>query len=441
MGKRTGRIAVLGSLVTAAALCLSSSAAQAAKLNVSSATGDPGTQVTFTVTLASEGASVAGTQNDIAFDAANTPVAAKATNSKPDCSVNPDIDKGATSFAFRPNGCTGAACTSIRALVLSTDNVAAIADGSVLYTCKVNIAASASGSFPLTITGIILSDPAGQQIAGPTGTNGSVSTGGVQPTATGGVVQPTATPPPAACNPPAVQVVSKSVGAAGASTFDVKLLAGTAMVAGTQNDIAFDQAKVAIAAKATNSKPDCSVNPDIDKGATSFAFRPNGCSGAACTSIRALVLSTDNVAAIPDGSVLYTCKVNVTSSGDLTVTGTILSDPAGQQVAGASGCSGTISVGGPPPATNTPGGGVTNTPAPTKTATPVIAPATNTPVPATATKAPATATRAPTAKPTASGGGQEDEGGCNIGANGNGGSGWLLLIPAVGLLVLRRRTR
>jgi MYXO-CTERM domain-containing protein len=35
----------------------------------------------------------------------------------------------------------------------------------------------------------------------------------------------------------------------------------------------------------------------------------------------------------------------------------------------------------------------------------------------------------------------EDEGGCQIGAASHSSSGWLLLIPTVGLLVLRRRRR
>src|SRR5260221_13713494 len=110
MRKRTRRIALLGSVITAGALCFGATQARASKLVVGTASGDAGTQVTVTVSLVAEGAMVAGTQNDITFDA-DTPVAAKA-NKKPDCAVNSalktptgeDTTKSATSFAFRPNG-------------------------------------------------------------------------------------------------------------------------------------------------------------------------------------------------------------------------------------------------------------------------------------------------------------------------------------------------
>jgi hypothetical protein len=64
---------------------------------------------------------------------------------------------------------------------------------------------------------------------------------------------------------------------------------------------------------------------------------------------------------------------------------------------------------------------------------------TSTPKPtATATKAGGTAT------PTTGGGGVcptcEDDDGCQIGAGGHGFA-WLVLVPAIGLLVVRRRRR
>jgi len=449
MGNRTGRIAVLGAWLTAGALCFAA-AAQAQTLIVSNASGEPGLSATFTVTLSSGGTSVAGTQNDIAFDPANIPVAAKA-NGKPNCTVNADIDKGATSFAFRPNGCSGTACTSIRALVLSTDNVDAIPDGSVLYTCTVNIASTASGTFPLTISGVILSDPAGNQIAGASGTNGSIAAGIVGPSPTPTVGEPTATPTtaPAACAAPAIQLPQVQGQAGAQGSINATLVAGSASVAGTQNDIGF-AAPLSIAAK-VNGKPDCTVNGDIDKGATSFAFRPNGCSGTACTSIRALVLSTDNVDPIPDGSVLYTCNVNIAVGAadgtyPLPLSGVILSDPQGNQipVGGGSGCDGSVKLGIGP--TNTPtqtptAGPPTNTPTATSTPPPVTPPTstptavpTNTRTPIRPTSTP-TSGGAPTAAPF------DDDGGCNISTTGGSSAGWLLLIPAIGLVVMRRRRR
>ena len=96
-----------------------------------------------------------------------------------------------------------------------------------------------------------------------------------------------------------------------------------------------------------------------------------------------------------------------------------------------SGVSGTITV----------TGGATATP--TSTSTPQVVLPTSTP---TSTPKPtATATKAGgTATPTTGGGGVcptcEDDDGCQIGARGHG-SAWLVLVPAIGLLVVRRRRR
>jgi MYXO-CTERM domain-containing protein len=93
-----------------------------------------------------------------------------------------------------------------------------------------------------------------------------------------------------------------------------------------------------------------------------------------------------------------------------------------------------------PPATVTPttvSGTATATTAPA-TATPTIGPATATatarPPTTTPTTVPTTAPGQPTPTP------EDDDDGCQISTAG-GGSGWLLLIPAVALLVLRRRHR
>ena len=378
---------------------------------------------TIEVKLATGGQSVAGTQNDLAFPAG---VAVKTKpNGKPDCAVNPDIDKGATSFAFRQAGCPeGSTC--VRALVLSTDNVNEIPDGSVLYTCNVTVAGSGG---TVGVSGVILSTPAGGRVDGASGREGVVCVAGG--------------PPPSACADPrpapagpAVYVQDLNLAEAGDATIEVKLATGGQSVAGTQNDLAFP-AGVAVKTK-PNGKPDCAVNPDIDKGATSFAFRQAGCpEGSTC--VRALVLSTDNVNEIPDGSVLYTCNVTVAGSGGTVgVSGVILSTPAGGRVDGASGREGVVCVAGvqPPTPTHTPTEGPA-TPTPTNTQPPT---ATNTPVPPTATftvprpTATATATATPRVV-------EEDEGGCHVVAGSSSGFGWLLVVPAVVLAVRRRVKR
>ena len=504
MGKRTTCIALVGSLLAIGAL-FGATEARAVKLVANSVAGAPGTQVSFTVSLLTEGANVAGTQNDLSFDATHSPIprrcnkaanvqitcsadtdcpavagVADTCSTKPACYVNADINKGGTSFAYRgATGCTGPACGGIRALVLATDNVDLIPNGSVLYTCKVNIAAGSSGSFPLGMTGVIASDAAGTKITGASGTDGSIvaasgptptTGGGATPTptsTTGGGATPTPTTGTVACNPPAIQFDTVNATPGTQVTISAKLLSGTAAVAGTQNDFTFDATNIPIPRrcnKAANAqitcsadtdcptgdtcstKPACYVNADINKGGTSFAYRgATGCTGPACGGIRALVLATDNVDVIPNGSVLFTCKVNVAAGANTTYTigasGVILSDAAGVKITGPSGCAGAVVAGSviPPSATPT----NTGVPPPTSTATTRVSP-TNTAtvrqtvlatVTATATKGQPTATAGTSGTPFV------DEDGCQIGITGSSSAAWLLLIPAVGLLVMRRRSR
>lgn len=298
----------------------------AASLRVSSVASAAGARVTIAVTLQTDGALIAGTQNDLHFDGVNISIAAR-LDGTPDCTVEPAIRKNGTAFAFLASDCAGAACTTVRALVLALGNVDPIADGSALYQCTVEVAAgAANGAYPVSIDNIVMSGPQGNIPARFSGIDGRVFVGQV---------------------PPAIAV---SVAAASPGTqvsVTATLHTNGALVAGTQNDISFDL-QAPIAANA-NGKPDCAVNFDINKGATFFAFRPNGCSGTTCTTIRALVLSTDNTDPIPDGSVLYTCKVNVAADASgfhpLTISNVILGTPEGAKVPDATGIDGAIIAG------------------------------------------------------------------------------------------------
>jgi hypothetical protein len=131
-------------------------------LQIGAVEGSPGSTVFVAVTL-SDGAGIAGTQNDILFDGLQVAVAAK-ENGNPDCTVNPSVRKDQTSFGFQPPHCiVGEDCTGMRAIVISFTNLDPIPTGSVLYTCKVTIAAEApiGTVHPLSCALAAASDPDG----------------------------------------------------------------------------------------------------------------------------------------------------------------------------------------------------------------------------------------------------------------------------------------
>jgi len=134
-----------------------------------SASGAPGQDVNVTAVLHTGGNQVAGTQNDLSFDAGT----ASMGSGKPTCRVNGSLGKAASAFSLRPPGCQGSACSAVRALVLAVDNVDPIPDGSTLYTCTVHISQSAKpGQYPLKVGGVILSTPSGQKVGNAGGSDG-----------------------------------------------------------------------------------------------------------------------------------------------------------------------------------------------------------------------------------------------------------------------------
>jgi len=143
------------------------------QIALSKTRGARGQAIPVTATLRTGGQRIAGTQNDIGFDARQAGIAAQA-NGKPDCRANPAIGKEGTAFSFLPKGCRPPACKQVRALVLSLSDVAPIPDGAVLYTCTVTIAANAApGSQGLSANRVGFSSPAGEAIQGGV-VNGSI---------------------------------------------------------------------------------------------------------------------------------------------------------------------------------------------------------------------------------------------------------------------------
>jgi hypothetical protein len=145
-------------------------------LEISSTTGAPGSRVTIDVRLRTRETNVESASNDLALFAGpegrftipqarrcsvdgrrcmhdgdcmeTTPLQTCRTTPRPDCMVNPAIDKDmGTVFRYEPEYCctsgdTACAevCPRVEAVVLSLQNTRPIPDGSVLYSCAVDIA-------------------------------------------------------------------------------------------------------------------------------------------------------------------------------------------------------------------------------------------------------------------------------------------------------------
>lgn len=108
------------------------------RIVIASVSGAQGVVTELPVTLKTNGAEVAGIQNDIAFSP-QAPIAAD-TRGQPDCTVNPALGKPASVFAFQPAGCSpGVDCTAVRAIIVGTGGSDEIADGAELYRCKLDV--------------------------------------------------------------------------------------------------------------------------------------------------------------------------------------------------------------------------------------------------------------------------------------------------------------
>jgi hypothetical protein len=303
-----------------------------AELEVGSATGVPGDEVEVPVTLHTGGQVFNSFQNDLLFDP-NTPIAVT-PDGVPDCTVNGTIHKEAAAFAFQPPGCAGAGCTGIRALVFSMNNFVPIPDGVVVYTCRVQISRDApAGTYPLSPLRILGSDATfnGVLMRGTNGTIVVTSNGTPRPTPT---PKPTRTPTPTMFGTPGTAkiVLSNITGMPGDEmSVAATLETAGAPVSGIQNDITFDSANVPIAANADGS-PDCSSSQSNKR--VVFAFLPNPCTGGECTMVRAEVFAIAGTDLIPNGSVLYACKVAISPVAPpgiypLTISNLAASDPIG----------------------------------------------------------------------------------------------------------------
>lgn len=251
---------------------------------------------TVGVRLSTGGSAVVGIRHQIDFSPP-LHIAAR-DDGDPDCAVNPAINRESTSFRFLPPGCAAEACTGVRAVVLSFTNLAPIADGATLYTCRIAVdAGAAPGMYPLRNSDPSASTPAGVAVS-TTGRDGTITVDDALVGIDIGTVRAAAR-----------QRITIEV------RFDV-FDAGAPPVVGTQNEIFFDPMTPITAGG--DGQPDCQVEPSINKNGTSFIFLPPDCTpDLDCDGVRAFVLATDNTFPIPTGSVLYRCAAQVADDAPL----------------------------------------------------------------------------------------------------------------------------
>jgi hypothetical protein len=152
----------------------------------------------------------------------------------------------------------------------------------------------------------------GESRTTPTGTQPRTpQTGTATITPHGGTQTPTGTPTPASSGR-AMLSIGHASGAPGAIVaIDVVLTyEDVPEIVATQNDLTLDLRDIALVDG--EHGVDCAANPDIHKEYTVFAVAPVECGiDAHCEHLRAIVLSLENVDAIPSGSVLYTCRIHI----------------------------------------------------------------------------------------------------------------------------------
>jgi YVTN family beta-propeller protein len=340
--------------------------------NVEGVTGDV---VPFTVRLDTYDREVGSVEAHL-LSTTNEPFLLQ-PDGRPDCVLAPGV-AGTATFEFEPPSCWGANCYSLHFVVRGIDATQSLPHSGTLFTCSLWIRFQWPAIAPLLLLHSTATAPDGAPIAVTSG-DGSVTvlsldqatprpTRTAWPTATS-----TATPTLTATPLPAVVSIDSIVVPAGTAraAITIRLQTNAAHIAGEQNDIVVSNPAM-VAANGAGA-PACTVNPAINKPDTAFAFLPPGCQPdhGGCIGIRGLVLAVDNVAAIPDGSVLYSCEVTLLDAAPggslpLQLANVHASDPAGNAVP-VVGQDGTLTITAAAPPT------VTRAPAATPTSTPTVA--------------------------------------------------------------------
>jgi hypothetical protein len=237
----------------------------------------------------------------------------------------PGVEKDVV-FAFLPDGCTPSratctpgvtCCLGVRAIVIALDNLNAIPDGTFLYACTVE-AGEATGTFALPC-------PQGPQGEFPF----QPAMSGASPLEIGGNLPTTCVDATVTVSDSAsvvLKVGSAMLPPGGEATVDLTLTTMGQPVIELLTDLAFGRhvaivqrigAATTLASNVGKDDvmppiPDCEPSEALlSAGKTAeFSFLPDGCTpGLDCSTVRAVVVSSDDFQPIPAGTPLYRCRV------------------------------------------------------------------------------------------------------------------------------------
>lgn len=128
---------------------------------------EPGDMATLRVTLAAASrGEVSGVQVDLEVDERLDIV--RTAGGRPDCTVNRELDKGASGFSFRPGRCSDgyAGCDVVHAIIVAADNREPIAPGAELFRCQVVVPATTpDGAYPIGSRRALYSPPVGGDLS------------------------------------------------------------------------------------------------------------------------------------------------------------------------------------------------------------------------------------------------------------------------------------
>jgi MYXO-CTERM domain-containing protein len=273
----------------------------------------PGERVAVPVTLHSDGAAISVFQNDLLFEPQTGPVT---RNDRPACAAGPALPATVAGARFSAPICVGAECGAIRAEVGASG--AALPDDAVMYACDVQVEADAAfGSYAVRCANLFTSDSFGNELGGTCTDGGVVVVDRPVPTPTAPPVTVEPTPAPTGSpgsGPPVVEVGSATGNPGDRVTLEVRLHPGAAEVSGIQADIGF--APATAFARAPTGRPDCAYGTDPSvAGFSSLGFQPPLCTDD-CRAIRAIVLSTDLEHALPEGTLLLTCTIEIAADAE-----------------------------------------------------------------------------------------------------------------------------